>query len=105
MCTRLRCYEGAFVEHEVDLGRLEGLLANMGNTVAASSGPPQPTKTPTGVPPGTTLPPAPPMTAPGPQVEKNGGNGSQDVKLNPGNFEDLHRKCKGKSKRLTQLQK
>ena len=69
----------------------------MGNIASAASGPPQPTKTSTGAPPGTNLPPAPPMTAPGPPGEKKGVNGTQDVRGNPGSFEELHKKCKGKA--------
>ena len=78
------------------MGRLQGLLVDMGNTVAASSGPSQPARVPTGGGTGSNLPPAPPMTAPGPPTEKKGGDGPQDVNTNPGSFEDLHRKCKGK---------
>jgi len=66
----------------------------MGNIASAASGPPQATKTSTGPPPGTNLPPAPPMTAPGPPGEKKGVNGTQDVRGNPGSFEELHKKCK-----------
>ncbi|EDO40660.1 predicted protein [Nematostella vectensis] len=59
----------------------------MGNVQAASS---SPSSANSG---GTTVPPPPPLTAP-PPVEAKAAPENKDTSQNPGNFEELHKKCK-----------
>lgn len=82
-------------EHEVGTCKVGLPLPKMGNVASAASGPQQPTKPPSGASPSANLPPAPPMTAPGPPADKKPENVVQAAKTNPGSFEDLHKKTKG----------
>jgi len=60
----------------------------MGNVLAASN----PSPSSTG---GGTVPPPPPLTAP-PPVEPEQPSGKTEASKNPGAFEELHKKCKGR---------
>ena len=75
---------------------MKSALFKMGNVASAASGPQQPSKPPYGAPTGGVMPPAPPMTAPAPAVEKKPEVVVEDLRTNPGSYEDVHKKCKGK---------
>lgn len=63
----------------------------MGNVFAASN--PSPSPQGAGI-----VPPPPPLTAP-PPVDTKLPNGKPEVSKNPGTFEELHKKCKGRFSR------
>jgi len=65
----------------------------MGNVFAASN--PSPSSQGAGF-----VPPPPPLTAP-PPVEPKPTSGKQEPSKNPGAFEELHKKCKGRLSGVT----
>ncbi len=70
----------------------------MGNVAStAAGGAQQPPKPPPSGQSGANLPPAPPMTAPAPEVEKKPEVVVQETNRNPGTYEEIYKKCKGEA--------
>ena len=71
-------------------------LFKMGNANSAASATQPSPKPPSGGQSVTNMPPAPPMTAPSPPVESKADTPVEEVRKNPGSYEDIHKKCRGK---------
>ncbi len=78
--------------------RIPCLSSKMGNVAsAAAGGVQQPPKPPPASQSGMNLPPAPPMTAPAPEVEKKPETVKESANRNPGSYEELYKRCKGEA--------
>ena len=67
----------------------------MGNVASAASGAKQPPEQPSANQSNANLPPAPPLTAPAPEVDRKPEPAVFNPRLNPGSYEEIFKKCKG----------